>query len=471
MKKILLVHPPHYNVEESNIKTVSSSLPLGLAYIAAVLHKAGYGVEVLDIHALELDRDEVMDRLKDYDCDVVGINAFSTQWNYVKWLILYIKEDIGARVVVGGPLATNSPHMTILKTAVDVCVIGEGEDTMLDLLANWDNMGRVDGVVYRDNGNVVQTRPRKQIENIESIPYPMYDLFPMDIYLNRTHLYNDFSEPTINYIGSRGCPYRCTFCSRTFKSIRLKSIDYIIDELKFIRSKFGVRRIRFHDELFVVNKTRTMELVRKMESLNIIWNCQGRINTVDYELLKEMKKSGCISIGFGIESGSAKILKAMKKGITVEQIEKSMKDAIRAGLQIKVQLMFGYPGDDEDTLRETINLFARIGNAGREMRIVTPLPGTELYDWAIKNCLIKDEEKYLENLTLGYKRGSPVLIKLTKFEPEELLKMVKDTQEQMIKNYRKFLLKHPMFLSRRMIEKIKYKMKTMIGRISMEDDE
>jgi radical SAM superfamily enzyme YgiQ (UPF0313 family) len=423
--KILLIQPPHYY---EGGKRPPESFPLGLAYISKALLDAKVDVEVLDIWAHDYIQEQVVKKIKEMSFDVVGISAISSQYGYVKWLANELKKISDVPIVVGGALATLSPDIVIKNSKVDVCVIGEGEVTAVEVVKNINDLRDVDGIFFKDNKKIIVNKPREYRKNLDEIPFPAWDVLPIEIYFRNMRIGKFSNLRTMNVISARGCPFRCRFCSKTFKGVRLRSVKNIVKEIKELKKKFGIEAIIFSDELVVVNRERTYELCDGLEKLNIIWGCQGRVNTVDYDILKRMKEAGCVDVGYGMESGSQKILDNMNKQITVQQSEKAIEEAFRAKLDVTPQMMFGYLGETRETLLETVNLFKRIKYVGGVgLSITTALPGTELYEYAKKKGLIKNEEKYLESLSDGYMkdklRDSRSFINFTEFDKEEFFKL------------------------------------------------
>lgn len=428
--------------------------PYGLAYVATSLLNNGYEVEIFDIYANRWNRNQVLGKIKNLHCDIVGITAMSTQYSYVKWLTDELKKQIKAKIILGGLLATYSSQIVLNNAKIDVCIIGEGETTIVELLNNIDNLKKVDGIAYGENGQIIETQPREYIKDLDSLPLPAYHLFPMDIYTKTKFYIHDpttkifkrrLTLKTIGILTGRGCPYNCNFCSKSFEGLRLKSVDCIINEIKYLQKEYGVEGIHFIDELFVINKKRAYELAQRLGPLNIKWDAQGRVNTVDYDLLYEMKKAGCVAIGFGIESGSNKILKNMNKCITVEQSAQAMEDAKKAGLHIKVQLILGYPGESEQTVAETVNFFKKVEHPARRFSLILPLPGSALYDEAVNKGLIENEEKYLTQIYGGYGGDSyPIFINFTDLTTGQIYKLKRKAEKTMERNYRKHLMKHPL---------------------------
>ncbi|MBI5061107.1 MAG: radical SAM protein [Candidatus Aenigmarchaeota archaeon] len=445
--RVLLVQPPHIYPHGTRMP---DCFPLSLGYIASVLRDE-HEVEVLDIWGKELSESEVLKqlkKLKENDYDAVGITAMSTQYNYVKWLANEIKKYSNAKIVVGGALATHSTKLLLENTKADFAVIGEGEITFLDLLKHVDEPKKVNGLAFKHR-TVVRTPPRDYIKDLDSIPFPAWDMFPIEKYINRSITRDDGRK--MGVIAGRGCPYDCTFCSKSFSGVRIRSAKNIADEIRELKKRYNIRFIEFLDELVVVSKKRIFELCNELEKLDIQWSCQGRLNIVDHEMLERMKKAGCKRIGYGIESGSPKIIEIMNKRIDLEQAEKVIADTDKVGITMVPQLMFGMVGETSETLQETISFCKRAHVGIQGMFTATPLPNTWLYDYAIKNGLIKDELKYLEGLT-----GCDVLyVNLTEFPDSEFDKIKAETVKAIIRNYSLYRMSHPKLLWKDYTHKLK----------------
>ena len=438
--KVLLIQPPH-NYEGG--QRYPEAFPLGLGYIAKVLMDAGHRVDVLDIWAKQYSDEEVAHMAAVADCDVIGISAISTQYAYTKWLVAEIKKTRDTPVVIGNALATLTPEIVMEHTQADVCVIGEGEITFKNVIDNLGNLESVKGIHFKQDGEIVKNKPQEYIKDLDSIDFPMRDIFPMDVYLKNCRVHGT-NIPAMNLIAGRGCPYSCRFCSKTFAGLRLRSVDNIVAEIKMLIGKYGIKGVAFSDELVVINKDRMLELCDKIEPLEVKWSCQGRSNLVDYELLKRMKEAGCVSVGYGVESGSQAILENMNKRITVEQSRRAIEDTVKIGMRPLVQLMYGYPGENDATLRETTEFLSSLPYITRStLSITTPLPGSELWDYAISKGLIKDPEKYLAQLAGGYAHDAKScgqLINFTNFTREEFFQRLNDVEMTLFVNK---LVKHP----------------------------
>jgi len=421
---------------------------LGLAYIARTALKSGHDVEVLDIPAHNYTDEKVVQRIKHLDYDVVGISALSMQYAYTKWLASELKKCNPNKIVVGGHLATYSPEIVLRNTEADICVIGEGEITFNEMLANLDNLEDVKGICFKQDDKVIKNPPREYIQNLDSIEFPAWDLFPIDIYIENSRFIRHPNIKCMWVLGSRGCPYNCRYCSKEFFKVRFRSVDNIVAEIKELTGKYPqVKGILFGDELLGLNKKWMYELCDKVEPLNMIWRCDTRVNLVDFELLKRMKKAGCAVVEYGIESGSQTILDNMNKKVSVEQAENAVRETIKAGISPRIFMMYGYPGETKETLKETIDFFKRLPYLSfytitmvRPFSLTTPLPGSELYNQVLKEGLIENEDKYLENLIphtvpdSAWRDDMTVLprLNLTKFGEKEFYQLKRKTENEIV---------------------------------------
>lgn len=438
--KMLLINPPIREWARPNV------FPLGLGYIASVLRGDGFDVEVMDINAHRWSREEVEARIAAASFDVAGIGAIVTVYSYVKWLIEIIKKHHpDKKIVIGGSVGTSIPHIILGKTAADIVCMGEGEATAVDLMHALQKEGDlqgVDGIWFRDKeGNIVRNRKRKPIRNLDILPWPSWDLFPLDIYLknpvgapNRNKWIDgsatESSSLSMNINGARGCPYQCIYCYHDFmgQGYRLRSPESIIREMKFFYDVHGVTYFHFTDDEYCLKKNFLYEFCNRIKSEfknDITWGCAGRVNLMTEDLVKTMADAGCVLIGYGIESGSQKMLDVMKKGVTVEESKKAVRLTQKYLGWADCSFMVGTPGENRETIQETIDFCKELDLAPEVIFFMTPYPGTELYRMALESGRIKDEEEYV--LHLG-EQGEKIRVNFSGLTDEELF----EAQQHMI---------------------------------------
>lgn len=431
--KVLLIQPPH--VFEGGSRE-PDCFPLGLGYIGKALLDAGHKVEVLNVWQHQMNNYEVLEELDKRSFDVVGITALSSQYKYVKWFASVLKEKSSAKIVLGGALATFNSSLVLDKTDVDYCVCGEGEGKIVDVLSK----------PLPDIKASYQGYPLK----LDGLGFPAWHLFDMTFYTKPRWYYGKFVRP-MNVISSRGCPWNCNFCSKVIDSPRLRSVSNIVEEIKNLQFVYGVDFIKFDDELVMVSKERMHKLCDALEPLHIHWACNGRVNIVDKEILVAMKDAGCLAIGYGVESGSQKILDAMNKQTSVAQNKTAILETLNAGIHPIVYMMFGYPSESHETLDETVAFFKDIPFVGERiyMATTTALPGSRLYT---DEVIPELEEEYLEKLTGGYLRfGGKRLLNFTHFPASQFDALREETENRI---FRTQVWNHPFTFLKVMVKRV-----------------
>lgn len=401
--------------------------PLGLGYIARVLLDEGHNVEILDINAYRLTKEETIDRIKGSRFELVGLTGLVTEYSQIKWLTDQFKEfHPNKTIILGGGLATLAPELVLKNSDIDIVVIGEGEETIKELVSAIESgktLTDVNGIMFKDKDVIHKNKPRKIIENLDGIHFPAWELFPLEKYLKNPYLrlFNK-NLRTTQIITSRGCPYNCIYCFKDMwgQKFRKRSADNIIDEIKLLKDKFNITGIQISDDLFVMDKKRVYEFCDKLieQEIEIIWVANGRVNLMDNPLLEKMRSAGCRVMCYGIESGSQKILDSMKKGVTVSQAEKAVQETWKAGILPHGYLMIGMFDETKETIKETINFCNRNGLIG-QFSFVTPIPNTELFEEAKKIGKIPyDEEWVMEHWGEWNDR---ILINLSDLPDSELI--------------------------------------------------
>lgn len=432
--KVLLINP--LMSEEARF------FPLGLGYIAEVLLESGHYVTVLDINTYKWNKDEVQARIASSDFDIAGITALITQYPYVKWLTKAIKRlNASARIIVGGGLASSIPQMLLDQTDADIAVIGEGESTSKEVIkpieAN-EPLKDVAGIQFKENNRIYQTAPRDLIGNLDKIPFPARNLFPMERYLQSSvfslRAAFDSSARTTNLITSRGCPYGCVYCYHGIfgRKFRARSPDNIIEEIKQLQKEYRVNSIYFDDDTFVIDRERVISFCGKLisEDLGISWACNGRANLMDEELLKKMKSTGCKVLSYGIESGNQKILDALNRKTTVEQGKRAIELTWKAGIVPRAYLMIGMFGETRETIQDTVN-FCRELKVGQGLGYITLFPGTPLLRRAMVAGRVDNFEELIED---GRLNPDVLSVNLTDMTDEQLIKLRNEAESSIVNN-------------------------------------
>ena len=426
--------------------------PLGIGYIAAILLQNGINVEILDINARRYTDEQVREELKRRSYDIVGMGGVVSLFREVKKLTKMIKEiKPEAPIVIGGSVGDTIPEVVLTRTNADFCIIGEAEYTFLELCRRIEEGGKdfsdINGLAYMKGGSIYVTEKRKGVENLDEIPFPAYDLLEMDIYLKNQYGHTSGYKKSLTTSTTRGCVYACTFCAKSFRQYpyRIRSIDNVIAEIKYLKNKYDIDFIAFSDDLFVVSKKRVLDFCERMvnENLKIKWVCSSRVNLVDDEILRAMKKAGCVAIAYGVESGSQKILDIMDKKVKVEDAKNTLNLTFKNGLWPIITLICGMPEETKETIQETVEFMKGVGMPGT-LFYLNPYPGTRLWPLVKNKILAKyDIEEYLEKLN----DATDFVVNVTNMSDDELLKVKVDAEKQMRKNF----LMNPFLAANRLI--------------------
>jgi len=391
--KALLLNPPFRRRIGNIWRYVSSVLPpLGLGYIAAMLERSGVDVDMIDAPAEGVSMNLLPRRIGGNRYDLVGITATTTMFPSALAAARLIKDlSPRATVVVGGVHATARPEEALAEKAVDMVVSGEGEITFTEIAKGADPKD-TPGVITRDgDGGVQSSGSRPLISDLDELPFPAYHKMPMRLYRPAIGGYHRL--PAMHMLTSRGCAHRCTYCYHIFgRGVRFRSSANVLAELKYMAERFDMKEVYFYDDTFNARKERVIEICEgllKMR-LGIEWSCLARVDGMTPEILSLMKRSGCHSITYGIESADPEILIAIRKRISLEEAERVARYTLESGIVCRVGFMLGSPGETRESMERTIQYAIDIGAHGALYNIVAPYPGTEMFDWGVKNGYIKN---------------------------------------------------------------------------------
>ncbi|SNB47009.1 radical SAM protein [Geobacter sp. DSM 9736] len=416
--------------------------PIGLGYIAGTLRAHGHDVVIYNQDVHHYPERHLTQYLDKEHFDVVGLNFIGGYYQYKK--ALRISEAINLSknrpfYMIGGHGPSPEPAFFLEKTGADVVVIGEGEETVIDLLnaiVEKRSFATVKGVAWREGDKVVVNERRPLIKDIDSLPRPAYDLFPIDHYRLMREPGVSNIDFTMQMISGRGCPFTCNFCYRMDEGFRPRSNEAIIEEMQLLRKDYGITYIFFFDELLMTGVERIENLCNDLISarLNIKWSCSGRLNFARPDLLKLMKKAGCVFINYGIEAMDDRILKTMNKALTVKQIEQGIEATLAAGISPGFNIIFGNIGENRDTLRSGVNFLLKFDDGAqmRTIRPVTPYPGSPLYYHAIDKGLILDCRDFYENKHLN---SDLLTVNFTDLSDEEYYDALCEANLTLLKNF------------------------------------
>ena len=367
--------------------------PWGLSVLASILRKEGYNVMLQDCEALRYDFDKACREILKFEPDIVGISAVTISINNSATLAKMLKDiNKNIRILIGGAHISGIPRKTMeYFPAFDIGVICEAEETIIELVENISDKNEykhIKGIIYRDNGELVITEPRQVTRNLDSLPFPAYDLLPYIPKYYKPLAFSFKRLPCISLVSSRGCYGQCTFCDRTVsgKKMRFHSAEYIVEFITKMVNDYGAKEINFLDDLFVANKKRLYdfkELIKKKD-LDIVWTGNGRIDSISQENLKIMKETNCWLMSYGIESGSQEVLDSIKKNITLEQIRRVIDWTKKEKIEIKGFFMLGHLQETKETLKKTQDFIMSLPIDYLSITVLSPLPNTFDYENADK---------------------------------------------------------------------------------------
>lgn len=387
---VLLLNPPLGDKERSGALAAATgrSMPYGLLSLAAVIRSAGYPVQFLDASGANLDVQETCDAVLAASPKVLGITTVTQSIDRTAEIARRIKEKAPSlKIVIGGPHVSSVPAETFQRFDVfDVGVLGEGEHTiveLLDAIRNKRDLQEVVGLVMKREGTVIRTGRRPLIEDLDSLPMPAWDLVPSLAKFYRPSAPSYLRLPSTTIITSRGCFGKCIFCNSKaiHGGLRCFSAGYVLDMVRHLQDAYKIRDFSIYDDNFVSNQERLVQFCETIlrEKRNLTWSCYSRVDQGEPELFKLMKRAGCWQVSYGIESGAQRILDFIQKGVTLEQIEKTIRSTHRAGLRTRGFFMIGHFNETESSIRETIDFLLKLPLDDFHFTAFTPLPGTKAY--------------------------------------------------------------------------------------------
>lgn len=366
--------------------------PLGAGYIAAYLESRGLSAAILDNSIELLDGPAFQERVASFSPLAVGFTVCTSSHNTALHLAALVKKtDPSIKVVMGGVQPTVLPRKLLEDENVDIVVRGEGEETSYELLTalkSGTGLSRVDGIVFREGPRLAETPPRKLLEDLDSLPFPAHHLMPMARYgLPASRRLTD--KPAASLVTSRGCPYKCRFCSHNtvFGSrVRFRSPGNVLAEIKRLVEEHGVGELLLWDDSFLLDKNRAIEICRLLRENvpGLTWSCSSRVDHLTPDLAGTMRGAGCRMMLFGVESGSEKILASINKGTRLDQIRKAVAACRDSGILSFCSFIIGTPGETEETIRETKAFVKELDPDFAIFCIFAPLPGSFFFDEFLK---------------------------------------------------------------------------------------
>jgi len=419
--RLAMVYPNKHSTE--------SQMSLGLGYLASYILSKDDTIDIKVLDTAVMNRKEA-DRFFDEQWDIAAITVTSrTYREAVEIAEIFKTKKPNIPVIFGGPHVSIMMKEVMRESLIDFAVYGEGEltlDELLRLLQNSENrfnadvLSRVNGLIFRRDGNIVVNAPRALIENLDMLPFPAFDLFPMRRYVGRLPL-----------ITSRGCPFACVFCASSqiwSRKWRPRSPENIVKEIKWLQDRFGPRPFEFHDDGFNMNLKRVNAICDQIieEKINIPWGVRGfRADIVDTDVSRKMRRAGCSHVAIGIESANNEMLARMGKRETIDQIKRGIEILQLAGIDVIGQFMIGNPGETLETVKQSVKFAKESGCIKAVFGTAVPFPGTGLWQY------VEDNGKFLvePDVTRFEEMNPRIIFETPEFSAKERLKAIELVRE------------------------------------------
>lgn len=408
--------------------------PIGLGYITTAMKNAGFKFDLLDVDLYRYTDEQIQDYISKKKYDVICFGCIVTGYKMVKHLAAMIKEvNPNTKILVGNTVASSIYKTLLTKTVIDVAMLSEGDETIVELLTaieKGESLKNVQGIAYKDGDEIIVTPEKPLIKDISSLPFIDFEIFEVEKYIEHSKLVVNEPLPfpredtrALPVNTARGCIANCGFCYHIFKykPYRYRSAESIVSEIKELVDHYHLNYILFWDELTFFSKQHVLDFANKVleENLHFYWTGQCRANLFtddkDLEIMQKMKESGCLGMTYSLESADEEILKAMNKKINIEQFAKQTELFHRAGIDVWTSLVIGYPQETPETIKKTFDCCIEnkiFPSAG----FLLPQPGSQMYDYAVSNGFIGDEEEYL--LKMGDRQD--LRLNMTSMSDEEL---------------------------------------------------
>ncbi len=416
-----------------------NNLPLGAAYMGSILREAGHDVEAYCMDVFHYTNEQLAEHLDKNDYDIIGLGYMAARYKetIVELCKVINKHKKKAWLVIGGPGPSPIPKYMLKNTGAEIVAVGEAEGTIVELLEakiGGTDLSKVKGIVYKDEeGYAVVNERMPPIKDLDSIPMPAWDLFPMERYSRCIRPFG-FTEDvnSMAILSSRGCVNRCNFCYRMEKGIRFRSIENVMKEIKILYDKYDVRYFKFVDELFTFSRKRVFDFrdAVKKSGMKFFFSCGARVDIFDKELILALKEAGCHFIYFGMESSSQKVLDLMNKNTSAEQNLKVARLCKELGVNAGLNFLWGNKGDDRESLMGNIKIIKEFNNYAqiRTIRPPTPYPGSDLYYDAIQMKLLEGPDDFFES----FKNSDLILCNFLDMELKEAYALLAEANRELI---------------------------------------
>lgn len=481
-KKIVFVTPPYERISKGYefVKVITNRTPsLGLLHLAAAVREEGYQPVIIESDVFDLSADDVVEEILRHRPAYVGITLFTVGvWigAEIARKVKQLRPDI--TIMIGGPHVSSMGEETIERfPEFDIAVDGEGEEVLVELLKTLESGGdlnKVPSLIFRDKNSIhvrVVKTPRLSInKDLDRLPFPAWDLLPDFPHAYRPAVYDFPRAPVASIAASRGCPFHCKFCdTSTFgASVRAYSPERVFEMMQHLQKTYGIRHVMFVDDLFTASKKRTTRLCELIieSGMDITWSCASRVDVINPETLKLMKKAGCWEMSFGLESGSNELLQQMDKSTELEKSIRAIHWTHEAGIRSKGLFMLGYPGETQETMNMTKEFVKSIPLTIMNMTKFTPYPGSPIYRDIYGTNIRDDHWEKMNGMNFVWIADGLTQEQLDRNYREILLAFY--TRHRVGMHYVRFTLQHPehlLRLSRFLLLMLKSKITNALGAV------
>jgi len=359
---------------------IGSVPPLSLLYVAAILEKEGVAVDLIDIAAEQITYHDALQRVLRFSPDLIGFNLSTLSFHPVlKWINRF-KQDTGLPVLVGGEHVRLYPVETMSYGSIDFCIAGEAEIPLPEFIRAFREKKPFDGIKslgFRNNGHVIIDQTLQPIDDIDSVQFPARHLIKNELYGNIFTRNKNFTA----MLSARGCPFNCAFCNANQQMYRARSAKNFVDEIELNFKEHNIRDFDIYDSTFTTDRQRVLAICEEIRNrkLDVGFSVRSRVDVVNKEIVEALKSAGCHTIMYGIESSNPEILRRMNKGISPEQIMETVAYTKRSGMETLGFFMFGFPGETEKSIKETIEFSLKLQLDYAQFTPLVPFPETEIY--------------------------------------------------------------------------------------------
>lgn len=408
-KKILLINPNHlwYTEKDAYLSRGQMNLrkilpPLGIAYLASIIRDRN-DVRIIEANALNLSMKETIEMARKYCPDIVGITSFYTTKISVKNLVKGLRKNkVNSTFVVGGADPTAEPLNYIED--FDIVAVGEGEETFKEIVEG-KMLKDIRGVYYKEDNKIINTGRRKQIQDLDNVPFPAWDLLPISKYKPETMCIK-YKLPLGMIVASRGCPYRCSYCAACliFPKVSVRSVENVFKEIKELYHKHNIKSVIFMDSTFTMDRKKVRKLCDLLirHNIKIRWSMETRPDDVDYDLLKKMKEAGCYYINYGVQTFKKEALLSVDRPVFFDTVKKATNIAKKLGIIIRLEFILGLPSETVESIRDMFEKTNKINPDFVSYYPLLILPKTKLANTNYKSSI---NHELLEKLAMeGYKK-------------------------------------------------------------------